>query len=110
MHHPEGHRRGDPKRAGQIAHAFGDGCGRLGKFVRDPSGAIRWGIRREGNGKLPPTMISATKPPAEDALLQKLVGESMFAPEHFDELAPTSEGYPDVDTYRTLQFYIETRP
>ncbi len=79
------------------------------EFVRDSSEVIRWGIRREGNGKLPPTMVGAAEPPADIALREKLVRESVFAPDHWDRLMPTSEGYPDVDTYRTLQFYVETR-
>ncbi len=76
-------------------------------FVRDPLGAIRWGIRREGDGRLPPTMTGGTTPPADPARDAALRAESLFAPDHPRTLAPTSEGYPDVDTYRTLQFHLE---
>ena len=80
------------------------------EFVRDSNGVIRWGIRREGNGKLPPTMIKADSPPTKEALRSQLIIESIFPENHWDRLFPTSEGYPDVDTYRTLQFYIEVHP
>lgn len=65
-----------------------------------------WGLRREGDGS-PPAMTPAAKPPAGAArangVKQALfgTGESRFA------LAPTTDGYPDVDTYRDLEFYLE---
>jgi hypothetical protein len=80
------------------------------EFVRDANGVIRWGIRREGNGKLPPTMIESPAPPADISLRDTLINESVFTENHWEDLVPTSEGYPDVDTYRTLQFYGEIHP
>ncbi|MCF8227049.1 MAG: hypothetical protein K9J30_14320 [Bacteroidales bacterium] len=67
-----------------------------------------WSIRREGNGLVPPTMIPGDDPPADQATRQQLKNESLFkkGDDRFD-LSPTSEGYPDVDTYRALEFYIE---
>lgn len=77
-------------------------------FVRDTQGNIRWGVRREGNGTLPPSYASLPKPP-KGKLLKKLVRESTFPKNHYSQLSPTTDGYPDVDTYRTLQFYLEVR-
>lgn len=77
------------------------------KFVKDENGKVRWGIRREGDGTLPPTMIANPNPPTDSAAYKKLVAESMFPPNHFDTLSPTTNGYPDVDTYRTMEFYLE---
>ena len=79
------------------------------KFVVDDLGAMRWGIRREGNGTLPPTMIGQPEPPKERQLLNTLIRESIFPENHFEILPPTTAGFPDVDTYRTLQFYLEIR-
>ena len=59
-----------------------------------------WAVRREGDGTLPPTMIPG-KPRTE---LQKEslfpTGDARFA------LPPATDGYPDVDTYRDLEFYL----
>lgn len=77
------------------------------KFVRDQNGLVCWGIRREGNGVFQPTMIGGKQPPEDPALRMKLISESMFPVQHWDSIRPTSNGYPDVDTYRTLQFYLE---
>ncbi|APQ15946.1 hypothetical protein [Maribacter hydrothermalis] len=79
------------------------------QFVKDELGAVRWGIRREGNGALPPKMVSMNEPPKKGILLNQLLKESMFPKNHFSTLKPTTDGYPDVDTYRTLQFYLEVR-
>lgn len=70
-----------------------------------------WGLRREGNGKLPPTMIPGAQPPTDKAKLEQLQAESLFAEgaARF-ELSPTSDGYPDVDTYRDLEFYLIAKP
>ncbi len=62
-----------------------------------------WGLRREGNGKLPPTMIPGE---ARDELQKEALfpeGDARFA------LSPTTDGYPDVDTYRDLEFYLIAR-
>ncbi len=67
-----------------------------------------WSFRREGDGTLPPTMIPGENPPDSDSLVHFLKSESLFYP-GFDRfrLFPTSDGYPDVDTYRAFEFYIE---
>jgi hypothetical protein len=66
-----------------------------------------WGLRREGNGETPPTMLPAEAPPGDPSLLESLKSQSLFP--DFDTrvaIAPTCEGYPDVDTYRDHEFYI----
>jgi hypothetical protein len=69
-----------------------------------------WGLRREGDGTIPPTMIPAPTPPADETKLKKLIDESLFAEgEARYALSPTTDGYPDVDTYRDLQFYLEVQ-
>ncbi len=77
------------------------------EFVRDENGEIQWGIRREGDGTLPPTMIQDSTPPFDPSQLEKLISESMFPEKHYATLKPTSDGYPDVDTYRTMEYYLE---
>lgn len=63
-----------------------------------------WGIRREGNGTLPPTMRPGPVPPADAS---PLLREALFpADERRYAIPPTTDGYPDVDTYRDLEFYI----
>jgi len=67
-----------------------------------------WSFRREGDGTLPPSMIPGNNPPSKTDDFLKLKQESLFA--SGDDrylLSPTSDGYPDVDTYRALEFYIE---
>ena len=67
-----------------------------------------WALRREGDGTIPPVMTGKPKPPDDATLFDKMVIESLFNPsaDRFN-LSPTSEGYPDVDTYRDLEFYLE---
>ncbi len=79
------------------------------EFVRDENDGIRWGIRREGDGGLIPTMVASADPPADQELRSKLIGESMFPANHFDTIGPSTDGYPDVATYQTLQFYVEVK-
>ena len=74
----------------------------------DPNGTSWWGIRREGDGTLPPTQVPGDEPPADGELRRSLVLESLYAENHECTLSPTTDGFPDVDTYRTLEFYIET--
>lgn len=76
-------------------------------FVTDENGTISWGIRREGDGTLPPTMIEHKHPPKNKKDYEKLVSESLFPENHYETLLPTSNGYPDVDTYRTMEYYLE---
>lgn len=67
-----------------------------------------WGLRREGDGTLPPTMIPGEHPPAEAAQRERLYREALFGEGSLRYLlSPTTDGYPDVDTYRDLEFYLE---
>jgi hypothetical protein len=67
-----------------------------------------WGLRREGDGTLPPTMIPGPQPPADAQKVEQLKRESLFATGAARyELSPTTDGYPDVDTYRDHEFYLE---
>ena len=75
----------------------------------DDSYSAGFGIRREGDGTLPPTRIDSSTPPSDPAQRQALLDESLFGPGRFS-LSPTTDGFPDVDTYRDLQFYIESAP
>jgi hypothetical protein len=79
--------------------------------IADPMDAYPggWGLRREGNGTLPPTMFPGAQPPLDPGQRRQLelestlpAGNARFA------LPPTCDGYPDVDTYRDLEFYLET--
>ena len=53
-------------------------------------------------------MVPGNDPPADQNLVESLKTESLFPAgnERFD-LSPTSNGFPDVDTYRAFEFYIE---
>jgi hypothetical protein len=66
-----------------------------------------WALRREGNGHNPPLMVPGEAPPADPVKLARLRAESSF-PEGAARYAasPTTDGYPDVDTYRDLEFLI----
>ncbi len=67
-----------------------------------------WGLRREGDGTLPPTMIPGEHPPADAAQREQLYREAVFGEGLLRYLlSPTTDGYPDVDTYRDLEFYLE---
>ena len=79
-------------------------------LMTDPNGAAWWGLRREGNGQLPPTMLNQPAPPSDAALRRRLLAQAAFPDDHYHTVAPSSEGYPDVDTYRVFQFYVETVP
>ncbi len=76
---------------------------------KDLNGHGWWSFRREGNGTLPPTQVPGTLPPANPVILKQLINESLFQPAHPYLLSPTTDGFPDVDTYRTLEFYIEVK-
>ena len=68
-----------------------------------------WCIRREGDGTLPPTQIPGNDPPSDLAVREGLENESLFEVNHQLTLAPTCDGFPDVDTYREFEFYIYSR-
>jgi len=70
-----------------------------------------WGIRREGNGVYPPIMVPGDNPPSDARALKKLYDESLFGTgKKRYTLQPTTDGYPDVDTYRDLEFALEISP
>ena len=77
---------------------------------QDANGERWWSIRREGDGTLPPTQHPGDTPPTDSTLVTALQNESLYAPGHELELQPTTDGFPDVDTYRTVEFYLETKP
>jgi hypothetical protein len=69
-----------------------------------------WALRREGDGKIPPMMTGGPELPADARLRKRLISESLFYPQPARfQLSPTTDGYPDVDTYRDLEFYIEAK-
>lgn len=69
-----------------------------------------WGLRREGNGVRPPRMIPGESPPGDPDALHQLQIEATFPTgEARYALPPTCDGYPDVDTYRDLEFYLLER-
>jgi hypothetical protein len=79
----------------------------------DPAGKKWWGVRREGNSTYPPTRAPGSEPisaPGEP-LRSQLKAESMFENDRLTnpDDDPVSDGFPSIDTYRTLQFYIETK-
>ncbi len=76
----------------------------------DPNGSAWWSVRREGDGTLPPSSYPAADPPTQADRLSELHSESLFAPGFELTLPPATDGFPDVDTYRTLEFYIEVKP
>lgn len=78
-------------------------------FLLDANGLPWWGVRREGNGLRPPSMSSSPTPPTDPQELERHYVQALFAPRHWDSLRPTTEGYPDVDTYRTLEFALLAR-
>lgn len=70
-----------------------------------------WGLRREGNGTLPPTMFPGPHPPDDRGQRRQLELESTFPTGNARfSISPTCDGYPDVDTYRDLVFYLEAGP
>jgi hypothetical protein len=53
-------------------------------------------------------MTPGKEPPADPKAAEKLKRESVFADgEGRYKLSPTTDGYPDVDTYRDHEFYLE---
>lgn len=67
-----------------------------------------WGIRREGDGTIPPSMNPAEEAPEDGESLDLFYRESLFGTgENRYLLTPATDGYPDVDTYRDLTFALE---
>jgi hypothetical protein len=65
------------------------------------------GIRRDGNGVFPPEPADPSKDFTDPANRKAL--EAAHFPENFQErikIAPGTNGYPDVCTWRDLEFYI----
>jgi hypothetical protein len=99
------------ERAFTLANRNAASAGAVGSLT-DASDAYHggWGLRREGDGSLPPTMIGGDLPPARARLREKVLAESLYADgAKRYALAPTTDGYPDVDTYRDQEFYLEVR-
>ena len=68
-----------------------------------------WGLRREGKGR-PPELIPGPNPPADPAVAERLRNQSAFPTGEARYAGPpTTDGYPDVDTYRDLEFYLLAR-
>lgn len=76
----------------------------------DARGEAWWSLRREGDGTLPPSRVPGEEPPANPDTVAALRSESLFQPGYEWNLPPTTDGWPDVDTYRTMEFYLETSP
>lgn len=67
-----------------------------------------WAIRREGDGTLPPIMYERQDPPVDMRTRQRMIDQSLFKSGiNRYHLTPTTDGYPDVDTYRDLEFVLE---
>ncbi len=69
-----------------------------------------WGIRREGDGTMPPDMSPGDEPPSDRETCARLLAQAVF-PSGTARFAvePGADGYPDVDTYRDLEFYLLRR-
>jgi len=68
-----------------------------------------WGVRREGNGRKR-VRIAAENEPTDAVTRTRLQAQSLFPKgEARFAIPPTCDGYPDVDTYRDLEFYLLAR-
>jgi len=68
-----------------------------------------WGLRREGNGRRRSRVERRTEP-SDAETRDRLKGESSFPGGDLRyAIPPTCDGYPDVDTYRDLEFYVIRR-
>ena len=69
------------------------------------------GIRRDGNGAFPPVPADPARPfddPANAAALAAAHFPADMAAR--TAIAPGTDGYPDVDTWRDLTFWVEVAP
>ncbi len=79
-------------------------------LFKDSSKKEWWGVRREGTSTYPPTRAPGSDPIPEpnEPLKSLLKTESLFNKGYLRYLyPPDSDGYPSIDTYRKLQYYIE---
>ncbi|WP_420458434.1 endo-1,4-beta-xylanase [Neolewinella sp.] len=97
-----------PRKGFSLGNDNGAADGAAPVLRSDPNGSSWWSIRREGDGTLPPTQIPGIDPPTDEDLRRQLIRESSYAENFECTLSPTTDGFPDVDTYRTLEFYVET--
>ncbi|MBC8032940.1 MAG: hypothetical protein H7Y03_02260 [Chitinophagaceae bacterium] len=67
-----------------------------------------WSIRREGDGQVLLQTFPGNSPPQKQSDRARLYQQSLFDSKlNRWKAAPYTDGYPDVDTYRDLQFFIE---
>ena len=104
-----GFERGGPGHGFTLGNDNEAASGAIPDFRYDINGEAWWSIRREGDGTLPPTQFPGASPPADPSVRQSLIEESLFDSTYLCSLSPTTDGYPDVDTYRSLEFYIEVK-
>ncbi|MCM8536281.1 MAG: hypothetical protein NE334_10120 [Lentisphaeraceae bacterium] len=79
------------------------------QLVKDSGGLHVWSFRREGDGSAPiKTAKMINKKTGKNYTKKELVDQSKFNEKRYD-IQPTTDGYPDVDTYRSLEFYIELK-
>jgi hypothetical protein len=65
------------------------------------------GIRRDGNGVFPPIPANPNKSFADTA--NTMAYQAAHFPKDFKQriaIAPATNGYPDVDTWRDFVFYV----
>lgn len=68
------------------------------------------GIRRDGNGVFPPAPADPSKEFTHSANARALASAHFPADlRQRTAIAPGTNGYPDVDTWRDLQFYVEAK-
>jgi hypothetical protein len=79
------------------------------RYVGDYPGGH--GIRRDGDGVFPPVPADPARPFADPANAAALAAAHFPADFHARAaIPPGTDGYPDVDTWRDLAFWIEVRP
>lgn len=67
-----------------------------------------WGLRREGDGTIPPEISPAEIAPTDHTGRALHTRQSLFpSGEERYLILPVTDGYPDVDTYRDFEFILE---